>query len=745
MRKKRAWETNDPNAKKESKKYVTPVPSRTYLLDLFEQVGAPIGAKELSLKLELYDHYEKQGLKARLSAMVRDGQLIQNRRGDYCLTEKIPVVVGTILAKRDGFGFLLPDDDSDDIYLSSAQMHSLMDGDRAAVRVSGYERDGRQKGTLVEILERAHTEVVGRLLYESGVYFVEAANRRLANQPILIPKGARGRAKTGQVIIADIVEYPGRHRQAQGKVREILGDYAAPGMEIDIAIAAHDLPHEWPRKVTKAAKAFGTRVATNDKNNRLDLRKTPLVTIDGEDARDFDDAVYCTTRKGGGWTLYVAIADVAHYVEKDSSLDREARKRGTSVYFARRVIPMLPEVLSNGLCSLNPKVDRLCVVCEMTVSPGGKVLESKFHNGVMRSRARLTYTEVAAAFDGKPNNKTRPLLSQLNTMRDCYQAFLTARKRRGAIEFEMPQTYMVLGEDKRVERIERYERNTAHRLIEEFMIAANVQAAKFLKRARLATLYRIHDGPVEDRLQELLAFLQSLGLKLSSAQRPKPKDFAKLLRETKKRPDASLVETVLLRSLARAEYAPGNIGHFGLALPEYVHFTSPIRRYPDLLVHRAIKHALSGGKARGFAYQKPDMERLGAHCSATERRADEATRDATEWLKCEFMQDKIGQEFDAMITGVTNFGFFVQLTDIQIEGLVHVSTLLSDYYHHEPMKHALVGERTGKVYSLTDKLRVKLIRVDVEERKIDFEPLESGRPQRRSTRKNSRSRKRRRG
>ncbi|MEM7281015.1 MAG: ribonuclease R [Pseudomonadota bacterium] len=742
MRKKRAWELNDPQANKESNKYVTPVPSRVYLLQVFEDIGAPISLKSLGRHLELYDHYERQGLKARLSAMVRDGQLIQNRKGDFCLTEKIPVIIGTVLAKRDGFGFLLPEDDSQDVYLSSSQMHSLMDGDRIAVRISGYDKDGRAKGTVVEILERAHSEVVGRLLYESGTYFVEAANRRLVNQPVLIPKGARRKAKTGQVVIAEIVEYPGRHSQATGRVSHILGDYAAPGMEIDIAIAAHDLPHEWPKRVVKAAEGFGGRVAPSDKKNRLDLRHLPLVTIDGEDARDFDDAVYCEPRKGGGWRLLVAIADVAHYVDVDKALDREARKRGTSVYFARRVIPMLPEVLSNGLCSLNPKVDRLCVVCEMIVTPKGKVETSRFHNGVMRSKARLTYTEVAAGFEGRVSKKLGPLMKHLENLEACYQGFLTARKRRGAIEFEMPQTYMVLGEDRRVERIERYERNVAHRIIEECMIAANVQAAKFLKSKRIAALYRIHDGPVDDRLDELRGFLSSLGLRLSSSGQPKPRDFAKLLRETKGRADSALIETVLLRSLSRAEYTPGNIGHFGLALPEYAHFTSPIRRYPDLLVHRAIKHLLAGGKPRGFRYQKGDMERLGAHCSTTERRADDATRDATEWLKCEFMQDKVGQEFDAMITGVTNFGLFVQLTDVQIEGLVHVSSLDNDYYHHEPMKHALVGERTGKVFSLTDKMKVRLIRVDVEERKIDFEPVDEGKGKKQKTREKKRKRRR---
>ncbi|MBA3565029.1 MAG: ribonuclease R, partial [Gammaproteobacteria bacterium] len=549
-----------------------------------------------------------------------------------------------------------------------------------------------------------------------------------------IPPDKTGSAEPGQIVIAGILEQPTRHSQPVGEITRILGDDTQPGIETDIAINAHGLPHAWPKKLRAQVADIPSRVAAADKHGRIDLREVPLVTIDGADARDFDDAVYCE-RSESGWRLLVAIADVSHYVAKGTPLDAEARNRGTSVYFPTRVIPMLPEALSNGLCSLKPKVDRLCMVCEMRVSAQGKVAAARFYAALMRSAARLTYTEVAKILVEKETEirtKYNELLPHLENLHDTFRALAKARARRGAIDFDMPDVRMEFDSNGRVAAIHEYRRNDAHRLIEECMIAANVQAAKFLREHKLPTLFRVHDQPDADRVDNLRLFLGTLGLKLARRETLEPKDFSAVLKQAAGRPDEALIETVTLRSMAQAVYQPKNIGHFGLALPAYAHFTSPIRRYPDLLVHRGICHALNGGSARNFAYGHKDMERLGQECSMKERRADEATREALDWLKCEFMQDKVGEAFDSIITGVTDFGLFVALKGMQIEGLVHVTSLGADYYRHDAASHRLIGERGGREYRLTDSLRVRVLRVGMEDRKIDFEPVEEAGGKRRS-------------
>jgi len=713
--------------------YAVSIPSRDEILKALEAHGAPLNFKALAAALKLKGEPRRQAVSKRLNAMCRDGQLILNRGGEYCLTSRIHLVTGRVQGHRDGFGFLIPDDGSEDIFLSARQMREVLHGDRVAVRIQSYDRRGRPEGVVAEVLERANTQVVGRYVAQGGVGFLVPDNPRISQEVLIGPRN-RGGAKPGQIAIAEITEPPGQTTYPVGRIVRVLGEDDDPGMETEIAIHAHGLPHEWPAKVAQEMTSFGTRVPTQAKAGREDLRGVPLVTIDGADARDFDDAVYCE-RSGSGWRVLVAIADVSHYVQPGSAIDQEARARGTSVYFPNRVIPMLPEGLSNGLCSLNPDVDRLCMVCEMQVGPGGKISSSRFFRGVMRSAQRFTYEQVAGVIQqGDPRLRQRfeARVADLEALYEVYKVLLAARKRRGAIDFEIPENRLEFDERGRVADIHERVRNDAHRLIEECMIAANVEAARFLKQARMPTLYRVHQGPDEDKLQELKLFLAAVGIPFNPGNALKPRDLSGVIRLVQGRPDAALIETVMLRSMAQAQYQPGNVGHFGLALPQYAHFTSPIRRYPDLLVHRAIGHLLDRRKPGTFEYGLKEMEALGEHCSRCERRADDATREAMNWLKTEFMQNKLGQEFQGTISGVTQFGAFVQLDTLQVDGLIHVSALGSEYFDLDRSRFRLVGSRTGRTFQLGDRVKVKVVRASLEDRKIDFSlveelPVEPGR------------------
>jgi len=720
-KRKKKTTVTDPHAEREARKYENPIPSRELILQLLEEAGEPLVWQQVAERLGLDDEESQIALTRRLRAMERDGQLVRNRRNAYGPLDKMDLVRGRIIAHPDGFGFLVPDDGSDDLFMGPRDMRALFHGDRVVAHVSGIDRRGRREGAVVEVLERNTHQIVGRLLIEGGIAVVAPDSKRITHD-ILIPVEELGDAREGQIVMVEVVEQPSRRRQPIGRILEVLGEHMAPGMEIDIAARAHGLPYLWPQGVEDEVAGLKPRVLPSHKKGREDIRELPLVTIDGEDARDFDDAVYCEPQ-GSGWRLLVAIADVSHYVSVGSALDAEAIERGNSVYFPGRVIPMLPEVLSNGLCSINPKVDRLCMVCEMQVSSSGKVKSHRFFEGLMRSHARLTYDKVAAIIDGHPGlRKTYARqVPHLENLHDLFQVFIKQRKKRGAIEFETTETRIVFGEDKKIERIEPLMRNDAHKMIEECMIAANVEAAKFLTKHKMPTLFRVHDTPKESKLIDLRAFLAELGLDLSGGDKPTAKDYATLLESVRERPDAHLIQTVLLRSMNQAVYQPENLGHFGLSLEEYAHFTSPIRRYPDLLVHRGIRHILRGGKAADFDYAPSDMQNLGERCSMTERRADEATRDATDWLKCEYVMDKVGEVFPGIITSVTGFGLFVELDDIYVEGLVHVTSLTSDYYHFDPAHHIMRGERTGKHYRLGDKIEVRVVRVDLDEKKIDFE------------------------
>jgi ribonuclease R len=721
--------------------YKFPIPSRSELLDHLEAAGKPQKADAILAEFGLKGQKMRLQLVDRLYAMVRSGQVIENRRGEFCLTAKLDLATGRVIGHRDGFGFVVRDDGGDDIYLNAREMRPLFDGDRVAVKVVGVDRRGKPEGDLVEILERGVREVAGKFIRERGIGLVIPDNAKIAHR-VLIAKGESGGAKSGQIVVAEILDYPTRIEQATGRIVQVIGDLDQKGIATDIAIHSHGIPTEWPKEVRRETGKFGKNVPSDAKKGRTDLRGIDLVTIDGADARDFDDAVYCEPA-GNGWRLIVAIADVAHYVTIGSALDNQATIRGTSVYFPDRVVPMLPEVLSNGLCSLNPHVDRLCMVCDMRVDRDGKVARSQFYEAVMRSAARLTYSDVDAFLtDASPEAVPKALHGPIRHLHDLYKAFAVARARRGAIELDLPQTRFELGKDGEITSITVVQRNDAHRLIEECMIAANVQAAKFLRRHRVAGLYRVHAKPDPDRFEDLRQYLLSLGLKVPHPDHVQPQQFNQLLSQVRGRPDSASISMAMLRSLTHAEYTPNNIGHFGLALDAYAHFTSPIRRYPDLLVHRAIRHVVRGGKPGAYHYDAGAMERLGAITSAHERRAEEATRDVEAWLKCEYMEGHLGDEFDGVITGVTNFGLFVQLDKLLIDGLVHVTSLANDYYHYEAATQQLVGERSGRAFRLGEAMRVQVQRVDMSTRRIDFRPVEQ--PQEAQSQRPARSRRRRR-
>ncbi len=678
-----------------------------------ESAGTPITPAELAAALEV-PKPERRAFDEALAALERSGTVVRNRTGSLLIASRIALVSGRVEGHPDGHGFLVPDDGGAQVFLAPAEMRQVLHGDRAAVRITGRDHRGRPAGTIVEVLARATRKIVGRLHEEHGVLFLVPEDRRIA-QDVLVPPAERGRAKPGQVATIELIAQPSKHAQPIGRVAEVLGHYADPGMEIEIALRKFDLPHEFSKKALAVARALPESVRDEDLRGRKDLRELPLVTIDGETAKDFDDAVYCE-RDGQGFRLIVAIADVSHYVRPGDALDLDARERGTSVYFPRRVIPMLPEKLSNELCSLNPQVDRLAMACEMSLTPKGVVARYRFYAALIRSHARLTYTEVWRMLEsGGPAPGREALWPNLKMLYEVFGRLAEERHRRGAIDFETIETRMVFDPRGKIEKILPEVRNDAHRVIEECMLAANVCAGNFLTERGHPVLYRVHDVPTVEKVSALRDFLAELGLQLPGGDAPRPKDYAQLVERIRARPDFTLLQTILLRSLKQAVYSPDNAGHFGLAFESYVHFTSPIRRYPDLLVHRAIKAARAGERYEGI-----DWEGLGRHCSETERRADDASRDVENWLKCYYMRDHVGGVFSGSVTGVTPFGLFVTLDDYFVDGLVHISELGRDYFQYDAARHLLLGERTGKRFRLADRMKVKLVRVDLESRKIDF-------------------------
>ncbi len=731
----------DPHAAREAARYENPIPSREVILELLTEAEKPLDHTDIAQALNLAEPEQVDALQKRLRAMERDGQLMVNRRGAYGLVDKLHLLHCRVQGHRDGYGFAMPLGEGDDIYLSARQMHFVFDGDEVLVQVTGEDRRGRLEGKVVEVLQRKHKTVVGRYQEESGIGFVIPDNGRLTQQILIPPKG-KGLVRSGQIVTVEITDYPTRQLGAKGRIAEVLGDHLDPGMEIDVAIRSHGIPYEWSEDVLAEAASLEAEPLEADKQHRIDLRKLPFVTIDGEDARDFDDAVYCEERKGGEWRLWVAIADVSHYVAPGSALDAEAALRGNSVYFPARVVPMLPEALSNGLCSLKPAVDRLAMVCEMELSAKGVLAKYRFYEAVIHSHARLTYTQVGEVLEqGSCPQVDQHRVPDLKRLLSLYHVLRAARDKRGAIDFETVETRIIFDEHRKIEAIVPVVRNDAHKLIEECMLCANVATARFYDANTLPMLYRVHEGPNEDKLKGLRKFLGELGLDLGGGAKPTPVDYQHLLLQIGDRDDAHVIQTMLLRSLSQAVYQPENKGHFGLHYEAYAHFTSPIRRYPDLLVHRGIRHLIRSGKsAKGvlqiegaqtiptkqiFPYDMHAMVAYGEHCSMSERRADEATREVNAWLKCEYLQEHVGDEFDGVISAVTSFGLFVELKDLYIEGLVHITALPGDYYNFDQARQRLTGERSGRSFQLGGAVRVQVARVDLDDRKIDLELIDA--------------------
>jgi len=713
---------DDPHARREAERYAQPIASREAILQLLASADGPLTGQVLAERLDLTAPDRAEALAKRLAAMVRDGQVLQNRRGGYVPAEQLDLIAGTVIANPDGYGFLRPDSGvGDDLFLPPAEMRKAMHGDRVMGSVTGIDRRGRREGVIVEVLERRLNRLIGRFTVDSGISYVVPDDRRIQRN-IQIPADARLQAQHGQLVVCEITTPAEDRRPPIGKVLAVLGDALTPSLVVEAAIHGHELPHEFPPAVLAEASAVPLEVDAATAAARVDLRALPLVTIDGEDAKDFDDAVYCEPNRNG-FRLIVAIADVSSYVRPGTPLDDEAQLRATSVYFPGFVVPMLPETLSNGICSLNPKVDRLCFACDMQVDRDGEVVKSKFYEAVMRSHARLTYTQVWKAVgegDGDAQAQVGALMPQVERLHQLYQVLAKARAKRGAIEFESSEVRFVLDNRGEVTQAGMLVRNDAHKLIEECMIAANVEAAKFLLAAKVPAPYRIHDKPPESKYADLLEFLKEFALRMPPWAKLQPKDFANLLKKVRERPDATLLESVTLRSQSQAVYSPDNIGHFGLALQAYAHFTSPIRRYPDLLVHRAIKHALARDGREAFLYTPREMATLALQCSERERRADEAEREVDERYRAAWMEQHVGGEFDGTISGVTSFGLFVELDQSKVNGLVHVTQLPNDFYHFDPVRKTLTGERTGREFRLGDRVRIVVLKASLEERKIDF-------------------------
>ncbi|KEK27198.1 MULTISPECIES: ribonuclease R [Shewanella] len=719
----------DPHFEREQDKYENPIPSREYIIEYLRSQKSPITRDSIAAALQIHDEEQLEALRRRLRAMERDGELVFTRGQSYGLPEKMDLIPGIVLGHREGYGFFKPDEGGDDLFISNRDMLMYFHGDKVLAQKAGMDRKGRREARIVRLIQPRSAAIVGRFHVDSGMAFVIADDKRIT-QEILIASEDRNGARQGDVVVVELTRRPGRFVKAAGKVTEVLGKQMAPGMEIEIALRNYDLPHTWSAAIEKKLRRIPDEVTESDKVGRVDLRDLPLVTIDGEDARDFDDAVYAEAKPSGGWRLWVAIADVSYYVRTDSALDTEARARGNSVYFPSQVIPMLPEKISNGLCSLNPHVDRLCMVAEMTVSARGKLSGYKFYPAVMHSHARFTYTQVAAMLEGGPiAPEHEALFPHLQCLQSLYLALDEQRAERGAIAFETIETQFIFNEQRKIDKIVPRARNQAHKIIEECMILANVSAAKFVKKHKGEILYRVHESPSEQKLANFKEFLAERGLSMGGGLEPTPADYQNVMLQIADRPDAELIQVMLLRSMRQAIYTPDNEGHFGLALEEYAHFTSPIRRYPDLVLHRVIRYLLAKEKGEanekwtpdgGYHYQLDELDKLGEECSTTERRADEATRDVSDWLKCEFMQDHVGDTFEAVIASVTNFGLFVRLNDLFIDGLVHISSLGSDYYQFDPMRQRLIGEHTGQIYQVGDPVTVKVAAVNLDDRQIDL-------------------------
>ncbi|MBN2689275.1 MAG: ribonuclease R [Gammaproteobacteria bacterium] len=707
----------DPHLEREKRKYAKPIPSREYILHHLEKHKKAATQQEILNLFKLRDPDLQEGIRRRLIAMCRDGQLSCDKNNLFNIIDQKTLVRGTVVINKNGYGFVIAEDGDKDVFLPPSKIKNLLPEDRVLVRVTKQSRS-RREGVVVSILSRTITQITGFYQKNNGEALIKPINKKILQQ-IIIPKGAGKGAKNGQLVVTEITNYPTKRKLATGKVIEILGQHMDPGMEVTVASRAYNIPFEWPDNVLHEAKQLKS-LTDIDLLHRKDLRHEPFVTIDGIDAKDFDDAVLCKTIRNDGWLLYVAIADVGTYVKAESALDLEAQNRGNSVYFPGQVIPMLPEKLSNNLCSLKPNQDRLSMVCEMRIKADGEIAGYKFYEAVINSHARLTYDIVAKMLAGETNQHHK-LLKQIISLYKVYLALSTQRKKRGAIDFSTVETKIIFDKNRKIKKIQPTIRNDAHCIIEECMLAANVSAAKFLLDNKIPALFRIHAEPNSEDLINVRTYLHGLGLKLKGGENPKPRDYADLLEEIRGREDSHIIQKIILKSMRQAVYDTENIGHFGLAYDTYGHFTSPIRRYPDLLTHRAIRHLIYGGNAENFFYNNRIIHNIGEHCCTTERRADDAVFDAIDWLKCEYMQDKIGKRYVGTISNVCNFGLFVELKDVYVEGLIHIATLTDDHYKFDQIKYRLIGGRTKKRYSLGDKINIIVAKVNLDNRQIDFE------------------------
>ncbi|WP_080929722.1 ribonuclease R [Xanthomonas albilineans] len=718
---------HDPHAAREAERYAEPIASREAILQLLHRCDGPQTLHELAAQLGLTEPSRMEALSKRLGAMLREAQLVQNRRGGYAPLQQTNLIPGVVIANPDGFGFLRPDEGGDDLFLPPYEMRKVLHGDRALANVTGIDRRGRREGSIARVLERGLSRLIGRFSMEAGIAYVVPDDKRIQRN-VQIPPDASGEARDGQLVVCELTSAPDARRPPIGKIIAVLGDKLTPSLLVEAAIHGHELPYAFPQEVLDEAAAVPLTVAPEAIQGRVDLRHTPLVTIDGADAKDFDDAVFCESN-ADGFRLVVAIADVSHYVRPGTPLDTEAVKRATSVYFPGFVVPMLPETLSNGICSLNPKVDRMCFVCDMQIDRQGEVAGARFYEAVMNSHARLTYDQVWQAVgerDAQVRGALAAVLPHLERLHQLYQVLAKARARRGAIEFESSEVRFVLDNTGEVTQAGMLMRNDAHKLIEECMIAANVAAARYLLETRIPAPFRVHERPPESKYADLLEFLKEFKLSLPAWSKVVPGDFTKLLKKVRERPDAALLESVLLRSQSMAVYSPDNAGHFGLALEAYAHFTSPIRRYPDLLVHRAIKYALTRGAPDKYLYAPRAMAALALQCSERERRADEAEREVDERYRAAWMEKHVGGQFDGVVSGVTSFGLFVELDQSKVNGLIHVTQLPQDYYQFDATRKTLTGERRGRQFRLGDRVRILVLKASMEERKIDFRLVEEG-------------------
>ena len=693
-------------------------PQKKQLLKYLREQKAPVNMDRIADAFEVRDHKDLVTIESELKKLEHDGECIVDRAGRYALVERMDISPGRVIGHKDGFGFVALDSGGGDLFLSPREMRQVLHGDRVLAREQGKDRRGRPNGTIIEVLEHVNQQVVGHFYLENGIGYVSPDNKRI-HQDIFIPPDKQLAATSGQIVVAAITKQPGKRSKPTGQITEVLGEHMAPGMEIQIAIQKHEIPNTWPKEVAKQLKGIDHEIDPAQVKQRRDIRSLALVTIDGEDARDFDDAVYCEPL-AQGWRLLVAIADVSSYVTTDSALDKQAFVRGTSVYFPNEVIPMLPEKLSNGLCSLNPDVDRLCFVCEMQVSESGEITQYEFYEAVMRSHARLTYTEVAAVLSATKDHRADSE-TDINNLQSVALKLRHRRFKAGSIDLDIAETRIIYDDQRKIERIVPTERNDAHRLIEDCMLAANICAARMILAHDAPGVYRVHERPSLEKLEDVRKVCLDFGLVLGGGDEPTADDYAEVINASRDQPYTRLIHTSLLRSFQQAIYSADCNGHFALGFDAYAHFTSPIRRYPDLLVHRVIKAIIKKGPLAKNLTVYEQRQKLAEHCSITERRADEATREVIKWLKAEYMQEHLGESFTGIVSGVTDFGVFVELDNVFVEGLIHVTGLGPDYFHFDPVRRRLVGEHSGQVYQIGQEVAITVARVDLDQARIDFE------------------------